>query len=140
MVASVGRALVVTKNNEVIAGLRTAGISWGGESIDVTSNENSGKRLLLSASGQEQIDISIEGIMKADTFRDIALSSADKILTDIAIEWPITNPANTAPATLNGDFRLSAYEEGAPYNDAITFTATLESTGAWVYDDEDVAI
>jgi predicted secreted protein len=136
MVASVGRALVVTKNNVVIAGLRTAGISWGGESVDVTSAEDAGKRLLLAASGQEQVDLSIEGVMKAETFRSLVLGSATKMLTDIEIEWPIAIITNTTPATLTGNFRISAYEEGAPYNDSITFTATLESSGAFVYTPE----
>jgi TP901-1 family phage major tail protein len=138
MVASVGRSLLVTKNNVVIAGLRTASVSWGGESVDVTHGDNTGKRLLLSASGQEQIDLSVEGVMKAETFRALVLGSATKMLTDIEIEWPISVITNTTAATLTGNFRISAYEEGAPYNDSITFTATLESSGAFVYTPEAV--
>jgi TP901-1 family phage major tail protein len=136
MAAAVGRQLVVTKNNVVIAGLRTATLSWSGESIDITSGEDDGKRLLLAASGQEQLDISVEGIMKANVFRDLVLGSASKMLTDIEIEWPIITSPNTTEATLSGNFRISSYEEGAPYNDAITFSATLESSGAWTYSPE----
>jgi predicted secreted protein len=133
MVASVGRALIVTKNNVVIAGLRTASISWGGESIDVTNGDNKGKRLLLAASGQEQVDLSVEGVMKAELFRSLVLGSATKMLTDIEIEWPLAVITNVSPATLSGNFRISAYEEGAPYNDSITFTATFESSGPFIY-------
>jgi len=134
MVAAVGRQLLVEKNAVVIAGLRTATLSWSGESIDVTTGEDAGVRLLLELSGQEQLDISIEGIMKAEEFRDITIGAGSaRILDDIEITWPIANPVNTTPATLTGDFRISSYEEGSPYNDAITFTGTLESTGPFVY-------
>jgi predicted secreted protein len=133
MAGAVGRELLIKKNNVVIAGARSVTLSWGGQSIDVTSGEDDGIRLLLAASAQEQVDIKFEGIEKASVFQNLALSSASKMLTDITIEWPIFTPGNTTEATLSGNFRLSAYEEGAPYNDAMTFSATLESSGAWTY-------
>ncbi len=137
MVANVGRELLVKKNSTVIAGIRTATLDWSGESIDVTTGEDAGVRLLLEASAQEQIDMPIEGIMKEEELRDLTIgASADRILTDIEIEWPITDPANSTPATLTGNFRLSSYSEGAPYNEAITFSGTLESSGPFVYTEE----
>ena len=138
MVAAVGRNLLVTKNSVAILGLRTASLSWSGESIDITTGEDAGVRLLLEASAQEQLDVSIEGIMKAETWRDLTLGgSGARILTDIEIEWPLADPVtNSVPATLTGSLRLSAYEEGAPYNEAITFSGTLESTGPFSYTPE----
>ena len=139
MVGNVGRAASLEKNSVVLAGVRTKTISWGGESIDVTSGEDDGIRLLLSASGQEQIDIPVEGVTKDDTFLNIALdTTADKMLTDITLTFDIRNPTNTTAATLSGNFRLSSYEEGMAYNDGITFSATLESSGAWVFTPEAV--
>jgi TP901-1 family phage major tail protein len=132
----VGRELLVKKGGTTIAGLRTATMSWSGESIDLTSGEDSGKRKLAAASGQEQIDISAEGIMKEASFRALVLGSASKMLTDITIEFPILNSSNTTPAKLTGDFRISSFEESAPYKDAITFSMTLESSEAWTYTDE----
>lgn len=126
MAGAVGRELLVTKNNVVIAGLRTATISWAGSSINITSGEDDGKRLLLEESGEEQIDIKCEGISKDDVFLAITIGKGTRILTDIEIEFP-------SGATLAGDFRVSAFEEGAPYNDAVTFSMTLESTGDWTY-------
>jgi len=137
MTGNVGRQASLEKNAVVLAGVRTKSITWGGESIDVTSGENDGIRLLLSASGQEQIDIPIEGVTKDDTLLNIAMdTTADKMLTDITLTFDIRNPANTTAATLSGDFRMSGYEEGMPYNDAITFSSTLESSGAWVFTPE----
>ncbi len=137
MVANVGRELLVKKDSTVIAGIRTATLDWSGESIDVTTGEDAGVRLLLEASAQEQIDMPIEGIMKEEELRDITIgANGTRILTDIEIEWPISDPGNTQPATLTGNFRLSSYSEGAPYNEAITFSGTLESSGAFVYTPE----
>jgi len=137
MTGNVGRQASLEKNAVVLAGVRTKSITWGGESIDVTSGENDGIRLLLSASGQEQIDIPIEGVTKDDTLLNIAMdTTADKMLTDITLTFDIRNPVNTTAATLSGDFRMSGYEEGMPYNDAITFSSTLESSGAWVFTPE----
>lgn len=136
MTASVGRELLLKKASVVIAGLRTVSLSWSGESIDITTGEDSGIRTLLAASGQEQVDLSCEGIMKAHTFRALVLGSASKMLTDITLEWPIATPGNTTEATLSGNFRISTYEEGMPYNDAITFSMKLESSGAWTYTPE----
>ena len=137
MVGNVGRAASLEKNSVVLAGVRTKTLTWGGESIDVTSGEDDGIRLLLSASGQEQLDIPVEGVTKDDTLLNIALdTTADKMLTDITLTFDIRNPTNTTAATLSGNFRLSGYEEGMAYNDAITFSVTLESSGAWTFTPE----
>jgi len=61
------------------------------------------------------------------------------MLTDITIEFPILDTAtNSTAATLSGNFRISSFEEGAPYNDAITFSISLESSEAWTYTAEAV--
>lgn len=137
MAGNVGREALLTKNSVVLAGVRTKTLTWGGESIDLTSGEDSGIRLLADASGQEQLDIPVEGVVKDDTLIAIALNTAtSKMLTDIELQFFIRDPANTTAATLSGNFRLSSYEEGMPYNDATTFSATLESSGAWTYTPE----
>lgn len=134
---NLGREIIITKGGTVLAGVRTKTITWGGESVDVTSGENDGIRCLLDASGQEQLDLPIEGIAKDDVLLNIALdTTASKMLTDIVLTLDIRNPVNTTPATITGNFRMSSYEEGAPYNDAITFSSTLESSGPWVYTPE----
>jgi len=125
MPALSGREALLKKGATTIAGVRTKTISWSGGSIDVTTGEDSGKRTLLALSGQEQIDITFDGLAKDDTIREIAMSSSSKMLTDITLDM--------GDAVISGSFRISSYEEGFPYNDAATFSATLESSGAWVY-------
>lgn len=137
MAGFVGREAILTKNDVELAGVRTKGLNWSGESIDVTSGEDDGIRLLLAASGQEQIDIPIDGIFKEDTLLNIVMDTTQsKMLTDIELEFAIINPTNTTKATLTGNFRLSGFELGMPYNDGATFSGTLESSGAWTYTPE----
>ena len=139
MAAKDGRSLLLKKGGTVIAGLRNVTFSYNNENIDVTSGEDSGVQTLIAAAGQENVSISFDGITKDGVLRDIALGSATKLFTDVTIEWPIFDTATNAdPADLSGDFKLSSYEEGAPYNDAITFSATLDSSAAWTYDPESV--
>lgn len=127
-----GRKFKLKKDSTVLAGIRTKTLSYSGESIDLTSDDDLGKRLLDADAAQEQIDISFDGVMKGDTLRALVLGSTSKLLTDISLEFPVITSGNTA-ATLTGDFRMTGYEEGGTYNDAITFSGTLESSGAWTY-------
>ena len=126
MAASIGRATLLKKNAVAIAGIRTKSISWSGDSIDVTTDEDSGVRLLLAESSQEQISISFDGVEKSTTIRDIALTiGTTKMLTDITYELD-------DGTVISGDFRLVSYERGSPYQDGTTFSGSLESSGPWV--------
>jgi predicted secreted protein len=132
---AVGRKLLLKKNSTLIAGLRNVTISWSGGSIDLTSGEDNGIRLLDDLPAEEAITISGEGVMKEELFRNLILANpgTTKKLTDITVEFPILNAANDTAATLACDFSMTAFEEGAPYKDAITFSLTLESSGEWTY-------
>lgn len=136
---AVGRKFKLKKGADVLAGIRTKTLTYSGESIDLTSDDDLGKRLLDPDAAQEQIDISFDGIMKGDTLRALVLGSTSKLLTDITLEWPIMLATNTVPAKLVCNFRLTGYEEGGAYNDAVTFSGTLESSGAWTYTPEAAA-
>jgi len=137
MAGFVGREALLKKGATVLAGVLTKGLNWSGESIDVTSGEDNGIRLLLDASGQEQIDIPIDGILKDDTLLNIVLNtSSSKMLTDITLELAILDSGNTTAATISGDFRISGFEVGLPYNDKATFSGTLESSGDWTFTPE----
>jgi predicted secreted protein len=124
-----GRNLVIKKGSDVIAAIRNKTVAWNGEPIDVTSDDDSGFRALLSdAQGQEQIDLSGDGLTDNAILRDIAFAPAtSKMLTDITIEWTDTGEI------IAGDFKLVSYEESGTYNDARTFTFSLQSSEAWTY-------
>lgn len=126
MASNVGRKLKLLKNDVVIAGLRTKGIAFAGEPVDITTDDDLGYRTLLGEAGQVTVDISFDGVTKDAVLRAEALSNVQLLLTDISIEYPNGD-------TLSGDFFLAGYEETGTYNDAVTFTGSLQSSGAWTY-------
>ncbi len=129
MSKSIGRNLIIKKGGTKIAAIKTKTVAWNGEPVDVTSDDSAGFRELLSdAEGQEQIDLSFDGVTDNKILRDIAFATGtSKFLTDITIEWVDTLE------TISGDFKLVSYEEGGTFNDARTFTGSLQSSGAWTY-------
>jgi len=124
MVASVGRRMELSWGGVAIPGVREKGMAVAGEPIDVTSDEDDGWRILLSEAGQNQVDLSLSGVTKNDRLkRDFF----DGTRTKAAV---ITFPDG---ATLSGQFFLASYTDTGPYNDAMTFEASLQSTGEVVY-------
>lgn len=126
MAAAKGRSLLVKQGSTVIAGIRTKGIAIAAEPIDITSDDDLGYRKLLGEAGMYSLDISIEGITKDAVLRADIAAGGTVELTNISIEYP-------DGATITGTFFLASYEESGAYNEAITFTGALQSSGAWVY-------
>lgn len=126
MAAAKGRELLVKKGSTVLAGIRTKGVSMNGEPIDITTDDDAGYRALLNDAGTYSIDLSIEGITKDDTLRSLIAAGGSLMLTDITIVYPDGK-------TLAGDFFLNSLEETGTYNEAVTFSGSLQSSGAWTY-------
>lgn len=126
MAASSGRELLIKKGATVIAGVRTKTVTINGEPIDVTTDDDSGFRTLLADPATRSIDLSVEGITKDDTLRAIVAGAGPQLLTDITIEYP-------DGSVIAGDFYLVSVEESGEYQDAVTFTASLQSSGAFTY-------
>lgn len=126
MAASIGRELLIKRGSVVIAGVRSKSASINGEAVDITSDDDSGFRTLLSTVGTKSMDLSVEGVTKDATLRAAMLSGSSLLLTDVNLEYPNGD-------TVSGDFFLTSLEESAPYNEATTFTASLQSSGEFTY-------
>lgn len=126
MAASKGRDLKIKKGATVLAGVRTKGIAIAGEPIDITTDDDLGYRTLLEDAGQMSLDVSIEGVTKDNVLKGLIVSGGTLLLTDITIVYP-------DGGIIDGDFFLASLEESGAYNDAITFTGALQSSGAWTY-------
>lgn len=129
----VGRAVKAYKGDPTTRTLfiaRTKTITLGSESIDVTSDGDSGFRTLLSEPAQRNIDMAIEGVLRQDDFVTELLDPSPATFLE---EYTLVFPQIGSVA---GDFFLSNVELGAPYNEAVTFSATLESSGEWTFTPE----
>ncbi len=126
MAGNIGRDLLLKKGSTVIAGLRTKTISAAGEPVDVTTDDDAGYRTMLAEAGQRSLDISGEGITNDGTLRAAILSGSSLLLSDINIEFPNGD-------TITGDFFFNSHEESGTYNDAVTFSASFQSSGQWTF-------
>lgn len=130
MAALSGRDLIVKKGATVIGGVKTTSLSVDNSMVDITSKDSDGFRTLASFAGTRAMTISLDGIWDDDLLSAVALGTDSALLTDITIESKsLTDGATTG--TLSGDFYLASYEISGSDAEAITHTATLESSGAW---------
>jgi predicted secreted protein len=121
---TLGRKIIFKWNGATIPGVREKGAAVNGEPVDTSDDDSSGWRELLDEPGSRSVDISLSGVTKSDVLRIVAYSNSK---TGAAtIEYP-------DGGIVNGDFHLATYSETGPYNDAQTFEASLQSTGAVTY-------
>ncbi len=127
----VGRSLTFEyPTGTVIASVRTKSFTVDSSAIDVTTDDESGIRTLLEASGQQQIDMSVEGLLKDDVLLEQIIDGT-LFIQELTITFPFTFA--TTAATLVGSFRFNNFEVSGEYQDAITFSATMQSSGAQVF-------
>jgi len=125
MAAFVGRTVVVEVNAATVAGARTKSFTIGNEPVDITSDDDSGFRTMLSVAGTKTLDMTIEGVTKDGAL--IALASGSSgLIEGVEITFP-------GIGTIAGDFFVASVEVGATYNEATTFSASLQSSGAYTY-------
>lgn len=129
MAKAAGRLAVLSKGGTPIGGVKVTGIKWGAEFMDVTDRDSAGIIEYLSAVATQQITISVEGIYEDPVLRNIALTTGtSKLLTDLTFVFA---DALTAADTIAGNFVMTSYEESNPDDNATTFTAEFQSSGAW---------
>lgn len=120
-----GRTYTISVGGTDIATARTKSFTINNSVINVTSDVDDGLQRLLDVPGEKSIEVSVEGLIDSTdtTLFDLANSG-----TDIVAEIIFTS----ASETITGDFAITSYNEGQPYNDAVTFSASLSSDGAIV--------
>lgn len=123
MAAAIGRKLIVKRDGQVIAGLRSRTMTLNGEPVDVTSDDDSGAQTLLPEAGQVSFNISFSGVMKDDTLLEAHQAmGAAAVFEDLEIEFP-------SGATLTGSFFFASLTVTGEYNDAITIEGEFQSSG-----------
>jgi len=72
--------------------------------------------------------MNVSGIWDDKVMRDAALTSTQSalLLTDITLDF-------ADGGDISGNFFLASYDETGAHDGAVTFTATLQSSGAWTY-------
>ena len=118
----IGRRGVLKKGANAIAALRTKSISINNEPVDITTDDDLGWRRLLAADpAQRNVEITADGILKSNAIIDDVLAAGSSAT--------YTFEFGTETKKLSGVFHLTNVEIGAPYNEAITVSLTLQSSG-----------
>jgi predicted secreted protein len=110
----------------VLAGVRTKTVSIAGAPIDVTNDDDLGFRTLLSNAGTYSLDLSVEGVSKDEALLDVIAAGSGLIFEQMSIQFH-------DGANIVGDFFLASFEQTGEYADAVTFSASFQSSGAWIY-------
>jgi predicted secreted protein len=128
MAAIVGRKVTFAPatTGVTVIGARSKSLTVNNEAIDITSDDDSGFRTLLAGdAAMQSLDFSIEGILKDDELLT-ALSSGSVTLESYEVEF-------TGIGTFAGNFHFQSVALGAPYNEAVTFSATVVSSGEFTF-------
>ena len=131
MSAFVGRTAVLSMGSPLVAvaACRAKSVTLANEPIDFTSDDDSGFRALLAAPGTKTLDISFEGVAKGiPGFRTLItqIMNGTTIHQNVSILFP-------GVGTFAGTFAFTNFEMGAPYNEATTFSASLQSAGSFTF-------
>ena len=128
MVEYLGRDLKIYKGAssppDLILGMREKGITAAGEVVDVTTDDDDGFARKLGTFGQKQITISLSGLPTNEVLRDAWFGG--NIVDTYTIIWP-------DGAMLVGEFIQANYNPTGNYNDAVSISVELQSTGEWQF-------
>lgn len=125
MAALVGRKVkfTPTSGGTAVIGARTKTINFTNEGIDITSDDDDGWRTFHGADpAQRGIEMTVEGVLKDSALIELATVSGSELIDNYTLEMP-------GIGTFTGDFHFGSISLGAPYNEAVTFTATINSSG-----------
>ena len=108
----------------VVAGARTDSLTFNNEAIDTTDKDDEGVRTYLNDVAVKSMSLSCTGVAKASTFA--ALAAAAGSSTSLHA-FRVTFGSF---ATYTGSFFITSFEATGEQADTITFTMSLESSGA----------
>lgn len=128
MTAESGRDLRISYNPgagmAVVAGARTDSLTFNNEAIDITDKDDAGVRTYLDDIGVKSMSLSCTGVAKASTFAALAAAAGPgTALHSFQVEFG-------SFATYTGEFFITSFEATGEQADTITFTMSLESSGA----------
>ena len=117
-----GRKLRISRDGVAIVGARTDNFTISNEPIDITDKDDAGWSTMLADAGVRSIEADVEGVLKDATLLGVSVGTASLLLEACTIEVE-------GIATFSGDFYLNSIELGGEQEDAVTFSATLASSG-----------
>lgn len=110
-----------------VADCRTHTLRINHELVDITNKSSARFRTLLEGAGTKSATVTLGGVMTNDagleTFQGYANAGS---INAMALGWADGD-------TLEGSFQVTSFEITGDHNNEQSFTATLESSGAWTF-------
>ena len=106
---------------------RSKTLTIGSESIDITQDCDGAFRRLMDEPASRFLDMAVEGVLTQDDWLLQALDTSSSVFLD---KYTMVI---SGVGSITGDFFISNYELGAPHDDAVTFSATVQSSGEWTF-------
>lgn len=128
----VGRKVTFTPTSggTPVIGARTKTITLNNEGVDITSDDDEGFRTYLAEDpAMRSIDMTVEGILKDSALIELAAAGGANLIAEYEM-------ALEGIGAFTGNFHFGSMQLGAPYNDAVTFSATIGSSGAFSFEPE----
>lgn len=107
-----------------VGGLRSTSITLNDEAVDVTNKDSAGVRTLLAQGGVNSMSVSGSGVF-TDAASEATLRSAFNAATFSSFQIIIPELG-----TYTGSFMVASLEYAGEYNGEVTYSVTLESSGA----------
>lgn len=106
---------------------RSKTLTIGSDSIDITQDCDGAFRKLMDEPASRFLDMAVEGVLTQDDWLLQALDTSSNVFLN---EYTMVI---SGLGSITGDFFISNYELGAPHDDAVTFSATVQSSGEWTF-------
>lgn len=106
-----------------VGGVRTNGLTLNNEPLDITNAGSAGFREHLADGGIQSVSMSCDGVVVDNTAFETMLTQA-KDRTKIRYRFEFG-----ATGAIVAEFVITSIQLTGTYNDAQTFSASLESTG-----------
>jgi TP901-1 family phage major tail protein len=111
----------------LLASVREKSINKASEPIDVSTDDSDAHRTLLAEPASRSVDISVSGVSDDEyLMTQISAATASLVFEYIRVTYP-------DGATDTGTFFLNSLSRTGSYQDAVTFEASLQSSGVIVY-------
>jgi len=122
MAALSGRKLRIKRGSTPIAGAQVDNLTINNEPIDITDKDDAGWRTMLADVGVRSIDAEVEGVIDDSTFLALAVGTASALLESYTLDI-------IGLGEFTGNFFLASFALTGEQADAITFTASIQSSG-----------
>lgn len=126
MAAGSGRKLRISKGATAIAGARADNLTINNEPVDITDKDDLGWRTMLADVGVRSVDAEATGVLLDSTILTVAMGTASGLLAAYTIDVD-------GIGAFTGDWFLTSFALTGEQADAITFTASIQSSGTITY-------